>query len=1620
MFNFWKTLLCTFFLLFLYCTPVSSQIRKIYLDVISQNNETVQASFYSPNEGFVASVNDGSDWIGYTTDSGRTIQKRYISNIIYQGVPAPGYLFSINGIKAFNNNNLLVYGLFFTTPAILRSTDGGLSYEMTFYSLYNDFYLHPGITDMIFPDNTNTGFAIDADRILKTTNQGISWSVVYIDPQANFDQIEAVSNNVLFVSTSDKTKILKTTNGGSTWGFVNLPLLPGRKLNSTSFVSSVQGWISLSADNIGTHIYSTNDGGLNWQSINDWSGYFYKMKFLDNTTGYGLSGQNTVWKTTDGGRLWEPLQRDNNYAYLGYSHVDFTFLSASQFWAYGYKNFMELTSNGGGTPLPKAFFKIDTAGNAATGIINLTNFSRPTYSCKWYVNNVFISSNYNASYTHNPSSTLDSIMLVVSNGFISDTLIQFQFFPSPISITSFSPVQGVTGTTITINGLNLQDVKNVYFGGVRSPYFTVISSSEVMADVGSGASGAVIVETYQNTYASLNGFIYLSPPQTSLPVSINDSILCKSEKVTVSIQRSEPGVRYEIIDSLEVSYGTGNGNGNTLSIISSPISESGIYRIKIFRPGYPTTINFLDKRLSIKVEKTSAAFTCNRINIFPGELVNFGNQSIDASIFNWEFFGGASITNSTDYSPKNIHYQSLGIKSVKLISASSNGCIDTLMKSTVNVYVNPPQEPECFAMPVKDEKNENSYTQFNPIVITSDDGYVISGVGDRPKLKGWVGRPDTLTENAVSYVAKFTSFGALKWVLKLKYHGVINGVEKDSKGNIYVIGYARVYSFLTLTNGDSIRIAKSPDDSVTHKINGFIVKIDSLGNYLWHSVITDQTPLNQCSVCKGGLPSMIKIQNDEIAVAGNFYARLSYYRNGVLQPLFSALDAIALENSYRNNFVFKIKEDGSLQWHVYSSGGFLNKIALDNKQNLFITGTYGDSLFVYDRNQQNRIVFASDNPGNGYTSGYFLKFDSSGKYAWYNDFKTITVNDIAVDEKGMTYLTGATAGFEIVHSSGFRKRDNIGEFIVLKFDTSGINKWITGVFSDTSYGASNYGNGKTIYYKNGRLYITAQFHLYNGDSINCLLKSLDSNHQSITFHTAEFAIINYDTLGILKRVARSGANESGYIGAQNISSDSKNKFWISGFAETTNGDSTSFIAFNHINPIGTEFQDGFYMKLDTNYCYEGPPPAANAGNDKSICTGETVTLGTNAGSNSYYWTSSPIGFTSTEATPSVSPLQNTTYYLTVINQAGLIARDTVNVFTTQTPMAFAGADKYICVGDSVRIGSLPISGNIYSWTSIPAGFASSLSNLFVKPLTTTQYILSVTNGTSCIGRDTVTIEVNDSYLPWVAAGASATYICSNTNVTFTAVPYFGGDAPSFQWQVNGINRGTNSSIFSSSSLNHNDQVQVKMTSSYSCASPATVTSNTITMFVVPVVIPDISIFGNTSLLQAQSTNITASVVNGGSSPLFRWEDSTSTHGWEGLYLTSDYTISFQPQHTGHKLRCILMRAAECANPSKDTSNVLTFIINTATAVGNLSNENRGFKFYPNPVKETLVIDSLSQSDNWVSLEVFNNSGVRVLFYQQMLNQRRVTINTKHLLSGVYFAILRNKDGRFSSFKFIKY
>ena len=107
--------------------------------------------------------------------------------------------FDIAGVKAFNQNTLVVYGDYGLVPSILYSGDGGNSFTLVYHSQYNDLQLSGGITDMVFPENNSIGFASDADRVLKTIDGGQNWLMIKDDPQSFFESIEATDNNTVFV-----------------------------------------------------------------------------------------------------------------------------------------------------------------------------------------------------------------------------------------------------------------------------------------------------------------------------------------------------------------------------------------------------------------------------------------------------------------------------------------------------------------------------------------------------------------------------------------------------------------------------------------------------------------------------------------------------------------------------------------------------------------------------------------------------------------------------------------------------------------------------------------------------------------------------------------------------------------------------------------------------------------------------------------------------------------------------------------------------------------------------------------------------------------------------------------------------------------------------------------------------------------------------------------------------------------------------------------------------------------------------------------------------------------------------------------------------------------------------
>jgi gliding motility-associated-like protein len=183
--------------------------------------------------------------------------------------------------------------------------------------------------------------------------------------------------------------------------------------------------------------------------------------------------------------------------------------------------------------------------------------------------------------------------------------------------------------------------------------------------------------------------------------------------------------------------------------------------------------------------------------------------------------------------------------------------------------------------------------------------------------------------------------------------------------------------------------------------------------------------------------------------------------------------------------------------------------------------------------------------------------------------------------------------------------------------------------------------------------------------------------------------------------------------------------------------------------------------------------------------------------------------------------------------------------------------------------------------------------------------------------------VNPNLVPQVTIIANpAGPICAGDPVTFTATPVNGGPSPIYQWKINGINAGTNSPSFTSSTLNNNDRVEVVMTSNATCVQPAIDTSNQIIMTVNPVVTPVIAITANPAGPICDGTSVTfnANIQNGGTAPAYQWFINGNPAG-------NNSSITTSTLQNGDVIHAVLTSNEVCLSEPTDTSNQIVMTVN---------------------------------------------------------------------------------------------
>jgi PKD repeat protein len=197
---------------------------------------------------------------------------------------------------------------------------------------------------------------------------------------------------------------------------------------------------------------------------------------------------------------------------------------------------------------------------------------------------------------------------------------------------------------------------------------------------------------------------------------------------------------------------------------------------------------------------------------------------------------------------------------------------------------------------------------------------------------------------------------------------------------------------------------------------------------------------------------------------------------------------------------------------------------------------------------------------------------------------------------------------------------------------------------------------------------------------------------------------------------------------------------------------------------------------------------ATAGLDVTVCPGNTAALGASGGAN-YFWTPSTGLSNPTIANPVVSPLQTSTYVVSIINGTCVFV-DTL-VVNVGNVSANAGADASICAGSSTQL--LATGGASYSWSPSTGLSDTTLANPIASPSSTTTYVVTASSG-NCTAVDTLVVTV----VPGLNLSAGADLqVCQGGTVVLSASS---NGANSYSWSPASLVNNPNSASTQASPL----------------------------------------------------------------------------------------------------------------------------------------------------------------------------------------------------------------------------
>jgi gliding motility-associated-like protein len=609
----------------------------------------------------------------------------------------------------------------------------------------------------------------------------------------------------------------------------------------------------------------------------------------------------------------------------------------------------------------------------------------------------------------------------------------------------------------------------------------------------------------------------------------------------------------------------------------------------------------------------------------------------------------------------------------------------------------------------------------------------------------------------------------------------------DAEGNVFLCGH--IIGTVDVDPGPGIYNISSN----SYYENAYLVKLDSLGNFVWAKCFNTANSYNT------SYSAAVKTDTDgNVIITGTFWGSINCNPGGTACNLTA--------NGYdRDIFVAKFDPDGNFIWARQGEGKFteyVNDMSVDKegditicgifsdtvdfdpgpaKYNLFSEGYSGD-IFIWKLTSGGYLQYAkmiggdsydgvtdidSDSEDNLYVAGYFsgavdfdpgngnstlvapgsraflLKLDKDANFFWVKELDSGGTNSVlSVDSAGNAYVTGSFysqfdadpgAGVKILTSNG------VSDCYVIKFRSSGDFVW------GTSYGSTSYEYSSSIYVnEKGSVFLTGQFYdtLDFDPGTNEYLMVSDCN-----YYYAAYSLRLNENGDFVCAGKISCSGTYGSVNSSKLIADNNNNVYLYGsfynimdfdpgpavFVDTSNG-----------------YRDIFICKFTPgNCCAMSSEPDMIAGTD-TICKGGAALLSVEGGSlgdeAEWKWykgnCTGPVF--ATGETINVFPETNTTYYVKAEGKCGATTCFPVTVQVKEKPKASittTGEPN----GLSVQLNAA--GGKEYKWFPEESVSCGDCANIETSGYETTEYCVAVTDENGCTDTACTRVIVSSVYFP---------------------------------------------------------------------------------------------------------------------------------------------------------------------------------------------------------------------------------------------------------------------------------